>query len=259
MRILASNLDTLSDLVLRQSMYTALTSAGHELMLIVRSTVAPLMPLIAPNARVLQLSQDASDLQEPAMAALPSSFMESVRAFRPEYLLIPAPRWTPLEKQLAAQLPNAQVIGWKGCSLHDLLGNNRPNSTVAGELLQEREADWKRREQELRAREAALINREIELKARYAAQLLTAQNDLALAESRESELQTKLAHLETAQASLTRELGQLRQANEQLRTAKAELERRVNELFNSGWRRIGIKFRMARRASWEQAASANQN
>jgi ADP-heptose:LPS heptosyltransferase len=55
MRILASNPDTLGDMVLRQPMYRALADAGHELLLVVRPSVAPLVRHVAPGASTLLL------------------------------------------------------------------------------------------------------------------------------------------------------------------------------------------------------------
>src|SRR5678816_2331248 len=59
MRLLVSNPDTLGDLVLRQPMYRALLDAGHELTLVVRPAVAPLVRHVAPGARVLELPYEA--------------------------------------------------------------------------------------------------------------------------------------------------------------------------------------------------------
>ena len=47
MRILVSNPDTIGDMVLRQPFYSALLQHGHELMLIVRDSVVPLVPYVA--------------------------------------------------------------------------------------------------------------------------------------------------------------------------------------------------------------------
>ena len=55
MRILASNPDTLGDLVLRQPMYRALQDAGHELTLVVRRAVEPLVRYVAPGAKTIVL------------------------------------------------------------------------------------------------------------------------------------------------------------------------------------------------------------
>jgi ADP-heptose:LPS heptosyltransferase len=49
MRIIASNPDTIGDVLLRQPLYQALQNAGHELTLIVRPLLAPVMQSIAPG------------------------------------------------------------------------------------------------------------------------------------------------------------------------------------------------------------------
>src|SRR5215471_13713877 len=53
MRILASNPDTIGDVVLRQPLYRALIDAGHELTLLIRPLLAPVLTAIVPGARVL--------------------------------------------------------------------------------------------------------------------------------------------------------------------------------------------------------------
>jgi len=66
MRILASNPDTLGDLVLRQPLYRALLDAGHELTLVVRKGLVPLVPYVAPGAQTLVLPYEpyASDVEQ---------------------------------------------------------------------------------------------------------------------------------------------------------------------------------------------------
>ncbi len=114
MRILASNPDTIGDVVLRQPMYRALTEAGHELMLIVRPLVEPLIGSIAPGARVVEAPTrayhgearpDDKDFDEVAARA---------REFDPDLLLVAPFQWTALEERLASELDRAKVVAMTG-------------------------------------------------------------------------------------------------------------------------------------------------
>src|SRR3954469_2174785 len=105
LRILASNPDTIGDVLLRQPLYRALRDAGHQLALIARPLLNPLLSLIAPGAKVIpfeanlydpRLTPDSPDL-DPIVGA--------ARAFDPEVLLITPYQWTSLEERLVAALP----------------------------------------------------------------------------------------------------------------------------------------------------------
>lgn len=112
MRILASNPDSIGDIVLRQPLYAALQQAGHQLTLIVRPTLLPIMPLIAPGADVLVLPLDpyAPTIDWHALINL----TDAAIAFDPDLLLIASYQWTPFEEHLAASLPGVRRIGFNG-------------------------------------------------------------------------------------------------------------------------------------------------
>jgi hypothetical protein len=116
MRILASNPDTLGDMVLRQPLYRALREAGHELTLIVRPSVAPLVPYVAPGAAVIRLPYEvyASDV-ESRWAEFAATFA-AARAAAPELLLVAPYRWTAFEEKLADELPGVRPLR-RGCAL----------------------------------------------------------------------------------------------------------------------------------------------
>lgn len=105
MRLLVSNPDTLGDLVLRQPMYRALLDAGHELTLIVRPAVAPLVRHVAPGASVIELPYEAyaSDIAEhwPRFGEL----FDKARASNPDALVIAPYRWTAFDERLSNELP----------------------------------------------------------------------------------------------------------------------------------------------------------
>ena len=105
MRILVSNPDTLGDLVLRQPMYHALEQAGHEVLLVVRRGVEPLVRYVAPSARTLVLPGEVytNDLVDRR-----AEFEETYRAareFAPDALVVAPYRWTLFEEMLADALP----------------------------------------------------------------------------------------------------------------------------------------------------------
>ena len=115
MRILVSNPDTLGDLVLRQPMYHALGEAGHELLLVVRRGVEPLVRYVAPSARTLVLPGEvySNDLVERR-----GEFEETFRAardFNPDALVVAPYRWTLFEELLAEALPEGvRRVGMSG-------------------------------------------------------------------------------------------------------------------------------------------------
>ncbi|MDB5296268.1 MAG: hypothetical protein JWO31_2251, partial [Phycisphaerales bacterium] len=120
MRVLASNPDTIGDLVLRQPLYAALRAAGHELALVVRPSAVAAAPLVAPGVDVLVLppvevyAADAVDGRwadfHPVVAA--------AAAWKPDLLLVAPYQWTRFEERLAdalrQDLPGLRVVGMAG-------------------------------------------------------------------------------------------------------------------------------------------------
>jgi len=114
MRILASNPDTIGDLVLRQPLYDALLNAGHELTLIVRPLLAPIMDCIAPGARILVCSHNVYD---PRLSADSPEFDDVVAAAKqsePDLLLIAPFQWTALDERLSAAMPDVRCVAMSG-------------------------------------------------------------------------------------------------------------------------------------------------
>jgi ADP-heptose:LPS heptosyltransferase len=91
-------------MVLRQPMYRALRDAGHELMLIVRPSVAPLIEYVAPGAATLLLPtevyRDDLDQHWPLFTDL----FNAARAFQPDALLVAPFQWTQFEERLSDEL-----------------------------------------------------------------------------------------------------------------------------------------------------------
>src|SRR4051794_11671764 len=117
MRILASNPDTIGDMVLRQPLYRALADAGHELMLVVRPSVLPLVPYVAPGASTLVLPTEVyrDDLEH--HWDLFVDLFAAAREWRPDALLVAPFQWTKFEEELAdrlADLPGLRRIGMAG-------------------------------------------------------------------------------------------------------------------------------------------------
>src|SRR2546430_2604399 len=99
MKILASNPDTIGDMVLRQPLYRALAEAGHELLLIVRPSVAPLVRYVAPGARTLVLPMEVyRDDIDSHWNEFPEVFA-AARAFAPDALVIAPFQWTRFEER----------------------------------------------------------------------------------------------------------------------------------------------------------------
>jgi ADP-heptose:LPS heptosyltransferase/glycosyltransferase involved in cell wall biosynthesis/2-polyprenyl-3-methyl-5-hydroxy-6-metoxy-1,4-benzoquinol methylase len=135
MRILASNPDTLGDLILRQPLYAALRAGGHELMLLVRPSAAEAAAFAAPGAAVVELPYEpyAGDVAEQW-----GRFEPAVRAaldFGPDLLLVAPYRWTAFEEHLAAAMPPGVTTA--GMSGHLFGGDPRAgNGGGAGSTLQ---------------------------------------------------------------------------------------------------------------------------
>ena len=115
MRILASNPDTLGDLVLRQPMYRAALDAGHELLLVVRASVEPLVRHVAPGARTVVLPAEVyADDVDRHWDRFESTF-QAARDFNPDVLLVAPYRWTQFEERLARVLAdNVRRVGMSG-------------------------------------------------------------------------------------------------------------------------------------------------
>jgi ADP-heptose:LPS heptosyltransferase len=152
MRILATNPDTIGDLVLRQPLYAALQAAGHELMLVVRPLVQPLVPLVAPGAAIAVCK---ASIYNPALREDDSSLSEVVaaaRAWEPDVLLVAPYQWTVLEERLAADLPHARLITMSGKRFGDpRYGTAPPSGFPEHEVVQVAEEVAEVRKNELLA------------------------------------------------------------------------------------------------------------
>lgn len=114
MRILASNPDTLGDLVLRQPLYAALAEAGHELMLAVRPIHGPVVGQVAKGAKVLPIPVNPHDPRlDPETEAL-DHFMAEAVGFAPDMLLVAPFQWTIVEELLAKALDGVRVAAMSG-------------------------------------------------------------------------------------------------------------------------------------------------
>ncbi len=114
MRILASNPDTIGDVVLRQPMYRALQDAGHELMLLVRPLLTPAIGALVPGAKVLTVG---TNLYNPKLRAADPSLepvAAAAREFAPDLLLVAPYQWTALSERLSHELPGARVAAMAG-------------------------------------------------------------------------------------------------------------------------------------------------
>ena len=114
MRILVSNPDTIGDLVLRQPLFDALLREGHELTLIVRASVAALVPYVAPGAKRIVLPEEVYRDDLPAHWEKFAQTFAAARAFEPDLLVIAPFQWTLFEEKLAEELPGVRRIGMNG-------------------------------------------------------------------------------------------------------------------------------------------------
>jgi ADP-heptose:LPS heptosyltransferase len=114
MRILASNPDTIGDVLLRQPLYRVMQQNGHEVCLVVRPLLEPLIPSIAPGARVVVCREP---LYEPSLTADSEQLagtVEEARSLNPDLLLVAPFQWTPLEERLSIELSDIPCIAMTG-------------------------------------------------------------------------------------------------------------------------------------------------
>ncbi|HEX8916341.1 MAG TPA: glycosyltransferase family 9 protein, partial [Humisphaera sp.] len=135
MRVLACNPDTIGDLILRQPLYRALAAAGHELCLVVRASVEPAVPLVAPGARVVVLPREVYGGVDEHWADFAPA-VAAAREFSPDLLLVAPYQWTRFEERLAealrAELPSLRVVGMTGrLFAGDPHAGHAPASTLA--------------------------------------------------------------------------------------------------------------------------------
>lgn len=121
MRIAVSNPDNIGDFVVRQPMLAALAAAGHELLLIVRTHVAPLAALAFPGATIAQCVADPYQPDFQIEAAPDDRLLAAAKAFNPDLFVAAAYQHTQLEEQLCQRLPRAKAIGFAG----ELFQNDR--------------------------------------------------------------------------------------------------------------------------------------
>lgn len=163
MRILASNPDAIGDLVLRQPMYAALAAAGHELMFIVRTFVAPAARMLDSAARItcLDCNPFVHGIDQGWKALEPT--FEAARAFKPELLLIAPYRWTLFEERLAEELPGVPVVAMNGGVYAGDFRQAQPN---VSQLKPDRRVTAPEDMPEIHKNEllcSAVLNREVEL------------------------------------------------------------------------------------------------
>jgi len=113
-RIVATHPDTIGDLVLRQPMYAALQDAGHELLLIARPLVAPLISRVAPEAELALLPRDLYDPDLSPDTPVLDEIVERARAFEPDTFVAVPFQWTVLEARLARDLEVERRIALSG-------------------------------------------------------------------------------------------------------------------------------------------------
>lgn len=114
MRILASNPDTIGDVILRQPLYAALHEAGHEILMVVRPQVKAIARLILPYSRLLELPLNPYTEIDDSWPGRLQPLFDQALAFRPDVLLVAPCQWTLFDEQLAQALDNVSVIGMTG-------------------------------------------------------------------------------------------------------------------------------------------------
>jgi ADP-heptose:LPS heptosyltransferase len=162
MRILASNPDTIGDVVLRQPMYRALMDAGHELMLLVRPLLAPVIGTIVPGARVAVIQANIYDPRLKPSSPDLAPIVDIAREFRPDALLVAPYQWTAMSERLSLDLPEVKVFAFSGKPFSDpTFGPARETELRVTTRVEVAEESPEVRKNELMA--AAVLGRSIDL------------------------------------------------------------------------------------------------
>jgi ADP-heptose:LPS heptosyltransferase/glycosyltransferase involved in cell wall biosynthesis len=142
MRILASNPDTIGDMVLRQPFYDALLRAGHQLMLVVRPSVEPLVKFVAPESQVVTLPFEVYRDDLPAHWDEFRDVFQAAQDFKPDALVVAPYRWTLFDERLAAMLPGVRRYGMSGrLYAGDPHAGRAPDSTLHFDVVASVEED----------------------------------------------------------------------------------------------------------------------
>lgn len=126
MRIACSNPDAMGDLILRQSLYEALADSGHELLLLVRTEMLPVVRYVAPAAAIVEIPFDPYDSgpRLPHSGAM-RTLARRVSDWQPEVLVFASWQWTAFDEWLSSELPGVPVIGFSGKCSSDTMGRSR--------------------------------------------------------------------------------------------------------------------------------------
>jgi ADP-heptose:LPS heptosyltransferase len=114
MRILASNPDSIGDLVLRQPMYDALVAAGHELLVVVRSFNVPIARLVVPRAKVLQLDSNPYSPAFDSKSYDVTRILDAAQEFAPDIFCLAPYQRTQFEELLGKSLKQIRIVGMSG-------------------------------------------------------------------------------------------------------------------------------------------------
>lgn len=180
MRILATNPDTIGDLVLRQPLYAVLQAgtadetgdanpaagegggSGNELMLVIRPLLEPIVSLVAPSARVEICRENLYNPRLQVDDRRLDAVVEAAKRFNPDVLLITPFQWTVLEERLARELPKARCIAMSGRRFADPQYGPAPDSNLpAHQVVQVAEDAAEVRKNELLA--GAVLKRAVRL------------------------------------------------------------------------------------------------
>ncbi|MCC6660309.1 MAG: hypothetical protein IT437_05430 [Phycisphaerales bacterium] len=131
MRILVSNPDTLGDLILRQPLLAALAGEGHELGVVVRAAWRPLVPMVAPGARVLVAPGNVYDPGLAASSPDLHGIAAEAAAWKPDMLVVAPFQWTVLEERLSLECGGAVTVRMSG----RLFGDSGPVSAVRSPVV----------------------------------------------------------------------------------------------------------------------------
>lgn len=165
MRIVLSNPDNLGDFILRQPMVAALTNEGHELLLVVRSTVSPLASLVAPAATVVQFDLDPYDgaFDRESKSLLP--LVGQIGDFKPDLIAVAPYQRTWLDETIVERFRSVPSIGLSGYLYRgDINAGHDFKSEIAfSKVVSVSEADHELRKNELLC--SGILGRSISLPA----------------------------------------------------------------------------------------------
>ena len=165
MRIVITNPDSIGDVLLRQPLFAALAAEGHELLLVLRSELSALAPLVAPATSVVLCSSNPYDPRFSGDAGRIDTVLSRIEAFHPDLIAVAPYQRTLLDERIVERFPATRSIALDGFLYPgDIsVGLNETSAVTFGQLVPAARDDHELRKAELLC--GAILGRSVDLPA----------------------------------------------------------------------------------------------